>query len=35
MLRKTFEKIGISKEEVITLTKSMMNLDFEKNLEKI
>lgn len=35
MPRKTFEKIGISKEEVIYLTKSMMNLNFEKDLEKI
>ena len=35
MPRKTFEKIGISKEEVISLTKSMMNLNFEKDLEKI
>ena len=35
MPRKTFEKIEISKEEVIYLTKSMMNLNFEKDLEKI
>lgn len=35
MPRKTFKKIGISKEEVIYLTKSMMNLNFEKDLEKI
>jgi len=33
--RKTFEKIVISKEEVIYLTKSIMNLNFKKDLEKI
>lgn len=35
MPRKTFEKIRISKEKVIYLTKLMMNLNFKKDLEKI
>lgn len=33
--KKNFKKIGISKKEIISLTKSMMNLNFEKDLSKI
>lgn len=33
--KKTFEKVGISKENTISLTKSMMNLNFENDLSKI
>jgi len=32
---KTFQKMGLSKKEVLSLTESMINLDFEKKLRKI
>lgn len=35
MPQKSFDKIGISKQELISLTKSMMNLDFEEDLGKV
>lgn len=35
MPKKSFEKIGISKKDVVSLTNSMINLDFKNDLGKI
>lgn len=33
--KKVFDKMNLSKDQIISLTKSMLNLDFEKELKKI